>query len=187
VSRRRAGWLAAIGCLAGCTADAGPVRSGPRLEARWTGPEAAAFHAPAVAEWCDSLNLLEIVATSGDTGIAIAIYPRESVATGAYPVRPPAAADSDPPASAIGLRYFSQTAVRGFQSDSGTLALTRGSDGILSGRFRAAAHPVTGKGPLSVTGSFEGLRRRPATRGCSTAPPATRVPPARSDSESGVD
>ena len=87
------------------------------------------------------------------------------------PVRPPAAADSMPPSSAIGLRWFSQTAVRGFQSDSGKLSLTRAADGSLSGQFKAAAHPVTGKGPLTLTGSFSGLRERPATRGCSTAPP----------------
>ena len=184
-----AGWvlIAAAGCLAGCPADVRPARPGRGLEARWTGSEAAAFHAPATADWCDSLNLLEIVAMSGDTGIAIAIYPRESLATGAYPVRPPAAADSTPPASAIGLRWFSQTAVRGYQSDSGTLALARGADGTLSGRFTAAAHPVTGKGPLSITGSFAGLRQRPAARGCTTAPPPPAVPRARPDSESGLD
>jgi hypothetical protein len=174
-----AGWLAvaAVGWLAACSADAGELRAGPSLEARWTGSEAAGFQARADAEWCDSLNLLEIVAMAGDTGIAIAIYPRESLATGAYPVRPPGAADSTPPSSAIGLRWFSQTAVRGFQSDSGTLALTRATDSTMSGRFKAAAHPVTGKGPVSITGSFAGVRQRPATRGCSTAP----VTPARPD------
>ena len=187
MSPRSASWvvLGAVGWVLGCPADAGQTPAGPRLEVRWTGSEAATFHAPATAAWCDSLNLLEIVGLSGDTGLAIAIYPREGIATGAYPVRPPAAADSMPPSSAIGLRWFSQTAVRGFQSDSGKLSLTRAADGSLSGQFRAAAHPVTGKGPLTLTGSFSGLRERPATRGCSTAPPP--VPAARPDSESGVD
>lgn len=186
MSRRHAGWLAvgAVGSILGCPGDAARPPVTARLEARWTGSDASTFHAPATAEWCDSLNLLEIVALSGDTGVGIAIYPREGIATGAYPVRAPAIADSVAPSSAIGLRWFSQTAVRGFQGDSGKLSLTRGADGSLSGRFTAAAHPVTGKGSLSLTGSFEGLRERPATRGCSTAPPP---PSARPDSESGVD
>ena len=168
MSRRR-GWrpaIAALGVSLGCRADAGQVLGGARLEVRWTGSDAAGFQAPATAEWCDSLNLLEIQAISGDTGLGIAIYPRDSVATGSYPVRPPAAADSVPPSSAIGLRWFSQTAV--------------------SGRFNAPAHGVSGKGAIRLIGWFDGLREHPATRGCSTAPPPPR-PPARPDSEAGVD
>ena len=178
--------LAVAGVL-GCGIRDGRTAAGPRLEVRWTGSEAATFHAAATAEWCDSLNLLEIVAMAGDTGIAIAIYPRDSVATGSYPVRLPAAADSTPPSSAIGLRWFSQTSVRGFQSDSGELSLTRAPDGTLAGRFRAAAHPVTGKGPLTLTGSFEALRQRAATRGCSTAPAGSAPPSEEADTESGLD
>jgi hypothetical protein len=179
--------LALLAGAPGCQVGKGPVTPGPRLEVRWTGGEAATFGAPATADWCDSLNLLEILAMSGDTGIAIAIYSREGIATGAYPVRPPEAADSVPPSSAIGLRWFTQTSVRGFQGDSGSLSLTREADGTLSGRFKAAAHPVTGKGPLTLTGSFGGLRERPATRGCSTAPPSPASPEAAADSESGLD
>ncbi len=189
MSRRR-GWrpaIAALGVSLGCRADAGQVLGGARLEVRWTGSDAAGFRAPATAEWCDSLNLLEIQAISGDTGLGIAIYPRDSVATGSYPVRPPAAADSVPPSSAIGLRWFSQTAVQGFQSDSGSLSLTRAPDGTLSGRFNAPAHGVSGKGAIRLIGSFDGLREHPATRGCSTAPPPPPRPPARPDSEAGVD
>jgi hypothetical protein len=77
--------------------------------------------------------------------------------------------------------------VQGFQGDSGVLSLTREADGTLSGRFKAGAHPVTGKGPLTLIGSFDGLRERPATRGCSTAPSSPVPPHAPADSESGLD
>jgi hypothetical protein len=184
-------WLrpasAALALCVGCSADAGQMGSGARLAVQWSGSEASSFHAPASAEWCDSLNLLEILAMSGDTGIGIAIYPREGIASGSYPVRPPPEADSVPPSSAIGLRWFSQSSVRGFQSDSGNLALTLGSDGTLSGRFNAAAHAVSGKGAIRLTGSFDGLRQRPATRGCSTAAAPPTPPPARPDSGARVD
>jgi len=161
--------------------------AGPRLEVQWSGSESAHFQAPASAEWCDSLNLLEILAMSGDTGVGIAIYPREAIASGSFPVRPPSEADSVPPSSAIGLRWFSQTSVRGFQSDSGNLLLTLSRDGSLAGRFTAGAHQVNGKGAIRLTGSFDGLRQRPTTRGCSTAPAPASPPPVRTDSAPRVD
>jgi hypothetical protein len=179
--------VAVLALWAGCRQDPGQAGGSARLDVRWSGSDSAGFHAPATAEWCDSFNLLEILAMSGDTGVGIAIYPREGIASGSYPVRPPADADSVPPSSAIGLRWFSETAVRGFQSDSGSLTLSRGNDGRLSGRFDAAAHAVNGKGSIRLTGTFDGLRERPATRGCSTAPPPPRSRRARPDSEAGVD
>lgn len=181
------GWLAigVLGLALGCRPGAGST-AGARVEVRWTGAEAASFQAPATAEWCDTLRLLQIIAMSGDTGIGIAIYPRELATSGSYTIRAPDSARAAPPSAAIGLRWFSQTAVRGFQSDSGRLSLTRGADSTLSGRFTASARPATGKGPLSLTGSFEGLRERPATRGCTT-PPRPPPPAARPDSGAGID
>jgi hypothetical protein len=176
--------LAVLISVGACPGETGRTTAGPRLEVRWKGTDSATVRTTATASWCDSLNLLEIVALAGDTGIAIAIYPRDGIATGAYPVRLPAAADSAPPSSALALRWFSQTAVRGFQSDSGALSLTRESNGTLSGQFRAVAHPVNGKGTMRLTGSFSDLRERPATRGCSTAP---QPEPKRPDSSSGLD
>ncbi len=182
------GWglVAAFGLAAGCrTGGAADTDGGARLNARWTGADTSSLDAPATAEWCDSLRALEIVAMAGDTGIGIVLYPRDSLVPGDFPVRPPAAADSVPPSAAVGLRWFSQTAVRGFQGDSGRVSLTRSADGALSGRFRATAHAISGDGRLTVTGTFNGLRRQPATRGCVTAPP--RRPAALPDSEEGVD
>jgi hypothetical protein len=178
--------LGALGLAAGCGSGKGGRRTGERLEARWTGADTAAFGAPATAEWCDSLNLLEILAFAGDTGIEIALYPRDSVAPGTYPVRPPAAADSLPPSAAVGLRWFAQTAVQGFQGDSGQVSLTRAPDGALSGRFRATARAASGNGRLTITGSFDDLRQRPATSGCSTALAPSRRAPADSGG-GGVD
>lgn len=182
-----AGWglLGALGLAAGCRGGEDGAPTGARLEARWTGADTSAFGAPATAEWCDSLELLEIRAIAGDTGIGIALYPREGIASGVYPVRPPEAADSVPPSAAVGLRWFSETSVQGYQADSGQVALTRGADGALSGRFTATAHAIAGRGQLTLTGSFDDLRQRPATRGCSRAPPPP--PTELSDSEESVD
>jgi hypothetical protein len=180
------GLLGVLGLAAGCEGGERGKRTGARLEARWTGADTAAFGAPATAEWCDSLNLLEIIAIAGDTGIEIALFPRDSIATGAYPVHPPAAADSLPPSAAVGLRWFAQSSVQGFRGDSGQVSLTRAPDGALSGRFRATAHAISGNGRLTIAGSFDDLRQRPATSGCSTAPPPPKAAPADS-AEGGVD
>jgi hypothetical protein len=172
VSRAARGTLLALLCLAaGCdTGDAGPASSG-RLEVRWTGADTAAFAAPATAEWCDSLSLLEIRATAGDTGVGLAVYRRGGIAPGHYPIRPPDSAGMAPPAAAVGLRWFSQTAVQGFQATGGALSLRRGPDGALAGTFAAKANAVNGGKRLTVTGSFEGVRASPAARGCYAPPP----------------
>ena len=167
---RRLALLAALG-LACRPADSAPT--GPRLTARWTGADTAQFSGPIVGEWCDSLHLLEIRAVDGDTGVGIALYPADTIEAGEYPIRAPDVADTTrPPSAAIGLRWFSQTSVIGFQGDSGGLTLERRADGSLSGRFTAGAHPLTGKGRLHVTGSFNGLRTTTAPRKCAGPPAA---------------
>lgn len=126
--------------------------------------------------------------------------PVADAATNAPPARPSPAGAAAPntgpstsasgadtsPWAAIGLRWFSKTAVLGFQADSGEVSLTRGTDGQLSGRFTAAAHAYRGVAKLSVTGTFDDLRQRPATRGC-TAPTPVRPDAGEPGSSGGPD
>jgi hypothetical protein len=166
-----AGALIILGLAAGCRmADTRHV-SGSRLQVRWTGADTAAIAAPATAEWCDSLGMLEVRAAAADTGVALAIYPRGAIAEGTYLVRPPEAARAAAPSAAIALRWYSRTAVQGFQGVSGELSLRRGADGTLAGSFSAKAKAAAGGTGLTLTGSFEGLRQQPAVRGCYAPPP----------------
>ena len=167
-------WLAA-----GCTGGSPRAAHGREwLEVRWTGSDTAAFSAPASAEQCDTLELVQIRAIAGDTGIGLAIYRRGGIERGSYPILRPEVAETTPTSAAVGLRWFSRTAVQGFQADSGQLELDTAISGHLSGRFTARAHAITGNARLKVTGSFEGLRVLPATRGC--------TPRVRPDSTSGT-
>ncbi len=192
MSAARHALVACLGVALACTKPEEGTRTGPRLRVRWTGADTAAFAAPATAERCDTLHLIEIRATSGDTGVGLALYDSGTVRPGSYPIRPPAAADSAAPAAALAVRWFSQTAVQGFQGDSGQLSLRRAADGDLSGSFTAKAHAISGSGRLELTGSFDGLRVEPAARGCvpprrdSTASPRNSTAPPR-DSTPGVD
>ncbi|HVK01367.1 MAG TPA: hypothetical protein VM365_10885, partial [Gemmatimonadales bacterium] len=75
--------LAAFGRLAiggvvlatACSRERPADSPGATLEARWVGSDSGKIVAPAVAEWCDSLRLLEVSAVHGDTGIALVLYP----------------------------------------------------------------------------------------------------------------
>lgn len=162
--------LLVLGLAVGCRTR-GAEETGGRLVVRWTGASTAAFAAPATAEWCDSLNLLEIRAIAGDTGVGLAVYHQGGIAPGTYRVYKPELAGTRPAAAAVGLRWYTQTAVQGFQGTSGELSLRREPDGTLAGGFSARATSITNAGGLTVTGSFEGLRERPATRGCYAPPP----------------
>jgi hypothetical protein len=166
------GWLAAAGLLgvSGCTSR---EKAGARLGSitvAWIGSDTGALSAPAVAEWCDSLGMLELRAIRGDTGIALVLYPPDSVTTpaavtrGDYPVVLPARADSSRPSAAIALRWFAETSIRGFRGDSGTVVLETTNPG--AGRFSARLGSATEGSKLRVSGSFQGLRVRPASAGC---------------------
>jgi hypothetical protein len=187
-----AGLAGALACSSGEPADS---RTGS-LEAAWIGSDTGKLSAPAVAEWCDSLKLLELRAIQGDTGIALVFYPSgsrtradsvprrtdsaarpdsvapgDSVTPGSYPVIAPERADSSRPAAAVALRWFAETSIRGFRGDSGTVVLEATGPGAAAGRFSAHLRSATEGSRLTVTGSFKGLSVTPAPQGCAGRPP----------------
>jgi hypothetical protein len=80
------------------------------------------------------------------------------------------------------LRWFAETAIKGFQGDSGYVVLER-ADGRVSGHFEAAMRSVNDEMRLDLQGSFRELRMVPAARGCVARGPAQPVQPP----DSGVD
>jgi hypothetical protein len=160
----------------------------------WIGSDTGKLSAPAVAEWCDSLKLLELRAIHGDTGIALVFYPSgsgtradsvprtaaakpdsvapgDSVTPGSYPVIAPERADTSRPSAAVALRWFAETSIRGFRGDSGTVVLEAIGPGTSAGRFSAYLRSATEGSKLTVTGSFKGLSVTPAPKGCVGRPP----------------
>jgi hypothetical protein len=142
--------------LLGCDRATGGTGSG-EIDVRWTGGERGRLSGPASADWCAPLRLLEIRGISGDTGVALAIYPKDSVTPGKYRLIDPARAESLPPAAALALRWAAQTAVKGFRGESGSVSVERSGSGALSGRVAAAARSVTDTQTLAIEGSFSGL------------------------------
>jgi hypothetical protein len=132
------------------------------LKAEWSGVERGSISALATAEWCGQKRLLEIRAIQGDTGVALALYPKDSLIPGRYPVMGPLEAESLPPAAGVALRWFSQNAVKGFQGDSGTVFLDRSASGELAGSVSGSARSVADTQRVKFKGTFEGLTLRPS-------------------------
>ena len=134
----------------------------------------------AVAEWCDSLRVLEIRGVRGDTGLALAIFPVDSVSADSFPVVPALRADSARPASAVAIRWFAETAIRGFQGENGAVVLETTDSQRVWGRFEARVRSVNDAGRLLLKGSFFDVPIVAGARGCTS-----RTPPEPPDS--GVD
>nr|AHN97948.1 penicillin-binding protein [uncultured bacterium lac160] len=152
--------------MAACSRAEPAVPAGGSLEVRWVGSDTGKLAAPAVAEWCDSLRMLEVSAVHGDTGIALVLYPADSVTPGRYPLVPPQRRDSTRPSAALAIRWFAETSIRGFRSDSGAVRVAALGPGTGSGTFGARLRSATEGSLLRVTGSFQGLTVRRATAEC---------------------
>lgn len=176
----RGGCLPAALVLAACSnAASGTHENAARLEVEWTGADSGKLAGRAVAEWCGAPPMVEIRALQGDSGIAIALYPVDTIRPDSYPVLPPERADSTRPSGAVALRWFAETAVKGFRSDSGSVIVHRSADRRLSGRFSAVLRSASDTSRLQARGTFQGLTVAVPPRGC---PPR----PAGQPSDTGV-
>jgi hypothetical protein len=115
---------------------------------------------PVTGRWCVGPGRLDLRATAGDTGLALALYPMDSVGlAGVYPVFEPGGPVQVRPGAAVALRWMGKVLVQGWWGDSGSVTLSGGRVRGLSGRGEVWL--VSGLGPDSVTAlefSFRGLR-----------------------------
>ena len=72
----------------------------------------------------------------------------------------------------MALRLFSNTAIRGYQADSGNVVLKRSGSGELSGTLDARSRSVLNGELLRITGKFRDVVVEPQTRGCLPETPA---------------
>jgi hypothetical protein len=167
---RGAFWVA-LACASGCGIPEQKSTTGS-IEAQWTGADTGKMAAPVTAEWCDIRRALEIRGVAGDTGLALVLYPVDTVDADSYRIVLPEGADTAPPSAAIALRVFSTNTIQGYQGDSGTIALERGKDGELSGIIEARARSVVNGQLLTVTGQVRDLTIVSQKRGCGEGIPA---------------
>jgi hypothetical protein len=158
--RGRLGGLAGAASLltlAGIVACAGSSSAG-RLEAAWTGADTAKFDAPVTGLWCSGERFLELSAVQADTGIGLVLYPTDSLVAGDYPLFDPRGGTVTRPGAVVASRWFSQTLIKGYQSDSGMVTLRFSPSRKLSGQFGGRLHTVQGSGVLQLRGGFSEVR-----------------------------
>jgi hypothetical protein len=123
-----------------------------------TAADSGSAELPVRATWCQEAKLLEIIAAAGDTGIGLALYPAgDTVSEGEYAVQRDSAAVPARPRAAAAARWFSETAVRAYRADSGTVSLRR-SGGGWAGTFTLQMQPHLGAGPVEFSGHFDAHR-----------------------------
>lgn len=146
--RRLAPLLAGI--LMACSGPEGAAR----LEARWIGSDTGAFAGTSKVTWCGSVQRLEITAVDGnDAGVGLAIYPVKELRPGRYGAFDPGIDSVRRPGVAAASRFFTEQAVKGFQSDSGELELER-SGTAFSARFAFRMRSLEGSDTVRLTGRF---------------------------------
>lgn len=158
--------LALLVLAAACEGFPDRAADSAQLQAEWSGSTGGRIAGDATAEWCPARRLLEIRAIEGDTGIALALYPSDTLAAGKYRVMDPAKAQASPPAAGVALRWFGQNAVEGFQGDSGWVELERAPSGRLSGTMEARVRSVNDAKRLTLTGRFQDVKIAAESRGC---------------------
>lgn len=142
--------LAAL--LAACDAPAGEGR----LSAAWIGADTGEVSAPAAAVWCRDANRLEVTLVQEDLGIGFVLYPADTGLAGEFPAFDPGADTVVRPSAAAAVRWFTEQAIEGYQSDSGTMIL-EGSAPRLSGRFGFRLRSLDGLKKVRLTGTLTEL------------------------------
>jgi hypothetical protein len=158
--------LALAAMLPACRQQDFRNRQQGHLEVAWTGKDRGSLSGPATAQWCGLRRVLEVQSVRGDTGVAIALYPSQTIVPGTYRVMDPGKAESLPPSAGVAVRWLGPTIVQGFQGDSGRILVERSSSGLYSGRISARARSVVDTQHIDLSGTFENLVVTRDSLGC---------------------
>jgi len=116
----------------------------------WTGADTGRATLAARAMRCGSE--IQLFATSGDTGVAMVLYPGgKRLPAGDYPVLAPADVRDTRPAATVASRWLDSAQVSGYRSVSGTVHITMSAT-RLDGNFQALMHRDGDLAELSLRG-----------------------------------
>lgn len=144
--------LCLVGPLIACDKASGEGR----LTASWNGADTGKVAARPAAVWCQDARRLEVTLVRDDLGIGLVLYPADTLAPGEFPAFDPGADTVTRPSAAAALRWFSEQAIEGYQSDSGLVVLEE-AEGRFSGSFGFRLHSLDDAKILWLTGSLAGI------------------------------
>jgi hypothetical protein len=134
-----------------------------RIELGWTGADTGKLNLPAAAQWCPADTALEVSGIEGDSGVAVAIFPADTIAPGVYPVAAPCQGWARARAG-IALRRFGENLILGYYGLSGTVTVDSGSP--LHGALQATLKNLNTMEQENVTGRYRGLAIEPGPTMC---------------------
>jgi hypothetical protein len=140
------------------------------LVVRWSGKYQGIMTLPAKLNWCPGTRRGILEAISGDSGVAVVLYERDSLTSGPHAVISPDMAVSIPaPGATVVMRWMRadrDTALAGFRSQGGTVRINVGG-GEASGDINARMRALPGNDTLIVQGVFRGVPVVTTAAGCS--------------------
>lgn len=143
---------------AACRTDGSGPTTGPgSFSASWIGADTGKLSAAPRAVFCVEGNHLELIASRGDLGVGLAVYPTAGPDAGTYEGFDPAADTVKRPGVTAAARWFTEREIKAYQSDRGTLTLTRKGE-ALSGTFAIHLRKVAADtDTLVLSGRFSGV------------------------------
>lgn len=139
------------------------------LLATWRDSSRASFRAPATAQWCRRDSLLELFAVRNDTAVGVAIIPRDTLGSGKYPVLSSVPFKGIRPQATAAVRWLDQVELKGFEGTSGTVVLTDGPAGTVSGTVDLLLRRTGAFDTLRITGRFSAVPVERAIAECGRA------------------
>ena len=142
---------------------------GAELVVSWRGKLAGTMTLPATLNWCPVTRVGVLEAMSGDSGVALLLYERDSLTPGPHTMVSPDASGAAPkPTASFVMRWLrsgSDTALAGFRSESGTTRI-QFVGGKASGDINARMRSVVGVDSVVVQASFSGVPVVTTAKGC---------------------
>lgn len=135
----------------------GPTSGKGSFSVSWVGADTGRLSATPRAAFCSDGNHLEILASKGDLGVGLAIYPPAELGEGTYTGFVPGADSVPRPGVSAAARWFTEREIEAFQSDRGTLDLKRKGEAF-SGGFALHLRKVgADTDTIVLNGRFSGV------------------------------
>lgn len=152
-----------LACRSGAPEGDGTITVG------WTGESAGNFSAMAEGRWCASDTLLEIIAVRNDTAVGFTLIAQDTPQAARYPVNETRMWTPGRPQANVGLRWLAPLELKGFEGIGGSVVVSGGDSGTVTGTIDVQLRPLTGRDTLHLTGRFTRVVFVPAVGPCGRA------------------
>lgn len=147
-----------------------PITSPAHLAVKWQGRHPGRMTFAAALHWCPVTRVGVLEAISGDSGMVVAVFERNSLTSGAFALLPPTADSAVRPRATVALRWMridKDSVLEQFVTGSGALHLQLSgslASGTVSARLYAAAPAAHDS--IAVQGVFRDVPVLTTATGC---------------------